>query len=232
MQVPVRSPEALLVAVNVAAACLLAVIVMTRPDGAAATSAQPPSSSLEPLPVLVVVGSAGTTDELVGRAVAARWAGTVAVLQGGGLPGDVRASVDARRPRRIVVVGGPGAVTEATVRALETLTPGEVVRRAGADRYATAAEVATTEFPRPVSRVRVVTGAVAGPVLRKGVPADDGAPVLLAEPGRLPPVSAAALRELQPGRVDVAADRTAVSDDVLERLRGLTDGPVARLAAP
>lgn len=130
-------------------------------------------------------------------------------------------------PERIVVVGGPSAVSDAVAEALRPYTPGEVSRLAGPNRYDTAALVATAAFDAPVRHVVVTTGSREAAVL---APAAGEGPVLLVAPERVPPETLAALRELRPASITVLGGPGDVSDAVLSQLRQVLAGTdVARL---
>lgn len=104
-------------------------------------------------------------------------------------------------------------------------------RRAGADRYATAAEVSRAVFPPGVDVVYVATGESFADALA-GTPAagQHDAPLLLTTRSILPDVTAEELDRLEPGRIVVLGGPAAVSDGVLDRLAGHTTGSVTRLS--
>jgi subtilisin family serine protease len=102
-------------------------------------------------------------------------------------------------------------------------------RLAGADRYATAAKVAT-KFSPGLPVVYVASGeafpdALAGAALA----ASQDAPVLLTAARSLPSATAGALERLQPGRIVVLGGEGAVSPTVVSQLQRYTDTAVARL---
>lgn len=68
--------------------------------------------------------------------------GPILLTRTDALPGATAARIAERAPERAIVVGGPSAVSDGVVAELEQLV-GEVRRVSGADRYATAAAVAT-----------------------------------------------------------------------------------------
>ena len=108
--------------------------------------------------------------------------------------------------------------------------PGSVDRLAGADRYATAADVAQT-YASGVPVVFIATGlnfpdalagaAAAGPA---------GGPVLLVKPDSIPASTATELARLQPARIVILGGAGVVSDDVVAALGAFTPGGVVRLA--
>ena len=111
-------------------------------------------------------------------------------------------------------------------------TTGKALPRVfGPDRYATAAALSASTFGPGVPVVHVATGA-AFPDALSGAPAARiaGGPLLLVGPTSVPAASAAELTRLRPGRIVVLGGPGAVSDGVLEALRGYTTGTVTRLA--
>lgn len=145
----------------------------------------------------------------------------VVLLVGAGLLGLVAAGV------RFALDEGPGPTAGRLGRAPE------VARYEGADRYSTSAAAALAVHDRASSAVlasgeghadALVAQALAGAT-------DGGAPFLLTDPRRLPPVTAAALRRLGVRAAVVVGDPTAVSSDVERSLEqaGVT---VSRLEGP
>ncbi len=105
----------------------------------------------------------------------------------------------------------------------------DVERRAGADRYATAAALSAATFPAGVPVVHLASGAGFADALGAGpAAAAAGGPVLLTAPGALPAVTAAELRRLRPSRVVVLGGERAVSAGVEDEVRGIA--PVTRIA--
>lgn len=107
-----------------------------------------------------------------------------------------------------------------------------VGRLSGTDRYATAAAVSSSSFGTGVPVAYVATGAAFPDALAAGPAAGRaGGPVLLTRRSDLPGSTAAELRRLKPQRIVVLGGSGAVSDAVVNALRGLaTTGVVSRLA--
>lgn len=150
------------------------------------------------------------------------------------LPAVTRAELERLRPERIVVLGGPVAVSGALDAELaeyaQADTDDEVTRLAGADRYATAANAAMT-YPSGVQTAYIATGsdfpdALAG-ASRAGALSS---PVLLTRTDNLPASTAAALTHLDPDNIVVLGGTEAIDDDVLAALEAYTDGTVTRVA--
>ena len=106
----------------------------------------------------------------------------------------------------------------------------QVSRIAGADRYATAASVATL-FGSGVPIVVVATGEnfpdalAAGPAGARG-----GGPVLLTRGTDVPESTAAALEQLDPANIVVLGGAGVISDGVVAQLQQYTAGSVVRVA--
>ena len=135
-------------------------------------------------------------------------------------------------PGNIVVVGGPASVSLAVEAQLLTFTEGSVTRRAGSDRYATAAAVSAGMFwPQP-PMVFIATGTDFPDALSAGAQGVNRGPMLLVTRDSVPEATAAELRRLRPNTVAVVGGPSAVSDQVVAQLRQITGVPVDRVAGP
>lgn len=130
--------------------------------------------------------------------------------------------------------GVPAAGVPAAAIVAEAGDPAfRVERLAGADRYATAAAVSQRFFAPGVPVVVVSTGADFPDGLAAGPAAAVwGGPVLSTAPTTLPAATRAELVRLRPGRIVVTGSTAAVSESVVQQLRGLTPGAVTRAAGP
>lgn len=150
------------------------------------------------------------------------------------IPAVTAAALDRLDPARIVILGGTPTISAGVEAALADFatadTPDEVSRLAGADRYATAREVAA-EFGTDVPVVYVAKAtdfpdALAG-AARTGL---EGGPVLLTKTDALPSATRAALTAADPARIVVLGDEESVSGPVATALADYTDGAVTRHA--
>jgi putative cell wall-binding protein len=141
-------------------------------------------------------------------------------------PGSVPTSVqdalhDTLKPTHIVIVGGLAAVSQAVADSLHALTGVTPSRVAGADRYATAEQVAlqVAGGAHPAA-VYVASGVAFPDALTAAVLAGSaGDPVLLAGPTLpLPSGTSAGMSAMQPQAVIVLGGTVAISDAVLEAL--------------
>jgi putative cell wall-binding protein len=118
----------------------------------------------------------------------------------------------------LAVVVGAALVTVAP-RAAMALEEGEVVRVAGTDRFATAADAATRAFPGGATDVVLASGRAFPDALAAGGLAGAlDAPILLTEPASLPQATVGALEELDPARITIIGGTAAVSDAVADEL--------------
>ncbi|MFE6967569.1 cell wall-binding repeat-containing protein [Agromyces sp. NPDC057679] len=188
-----------------------------------------------PVPVAYIAPGMNFPDALAGGPAAAANGGPILLAgptDSGEIPLATLMALRSLKPERIVVLGGPGVVGPRTITALNQVstTDAPVTRLSGADRFATAARISTSEFDPGVERVFIANGlnfpdALAG----AAVAARDGSPILLVRPGSIPPSTAAALNTLDPGEIVVLGGTGAVSAGVAGQLRGFTDGSVVRI---
>lgn len=183
------------------------------------------------VPVVVIASGEDVADALAGAPAAAALGGPVLPVPAAGLPETIRTELARHEPERILILGGPAAVSEQTAAELQRYTAGAVTRVAGDNRYGTAARLAGQTFTAPVAQVLVATGAGSADALPGGaVGAATGSPMLLVDRVRLPAETAEALRALQPEQIAVLGGPAAVSDQVLDQLAEYATGGVARLA--
>lgn len=224
-----RLERALVALVAVMLACLAATLYArdAAPEDAVAST----SSESRPIgiPVLVVVADGSAQDASVARPAAEVKGGRLLSVPASDLSTAVREALSQARPARILIVGGPSAVSDATAEALRQYTPGSVTRIAGTHRYDTAAVVALSQFTAPVRLLRIISGEVdEGPF---GATNRTGSvvPLLLVRRDQIPEVTAAALRELRPERIEVVGTRSEIADATLRQLRRNTSGIVERV---
>lgn len=160
-------------------------------------------------------------DALAGGAAAVVQDAPVLLSDTGHVPAAVLAEIDRLDPARIMLIGGPVAVSETAAAQLRTIATTE--RVAGADRYATALAVNRRVFGPSRPGVTVATG-TAFPDALAGVPATRSTrgPIMLARPTSLPYVGE--LDRLTPGTAYLLGGRSVMSIDVdraVQRERGV-----------
>ena len=173
-------------------------------------------------------------DALAGVAVAARTGSPVLLTLPGGVPAATLNELNRLRPRRIVILGGPGVVNDVVVGQLSPFTTEGVFRFGGANRYETAALVSANTFTGGAAVAYLVSGhGFADAVSAGPAAARDGGPVLLTDPTALSPATATELSRLAPGRVVIVGGVGAVAAEVEVAVRTLLPAAtVERLAGP
>ena len=157
-------------------------------------------------------------DALTGSALAGSLDAPVLLTRHGGLPSATRAELERLAPERVVVLGGPVAVSDAVLVEAGLLTGAPVQRVSGTNRYGTAAAVAA-EFGT-AERVFVATGANYPDALSAAARAGAlDSPVLLVRRTEIPSATAAALDGLAPSQITVLGGEGAVDQSVVNELR-------------
>ena len=155
----------------------------------------------------------GFADALGGGAAAAHLGGPLVLTEPTRLPTSDSAVLKTIKPSKVVVLGGPTVVEDGVLQQISAALPGVVVeRRAGKDRYATAAAVSAATFPQATT-VYLAAGATFPDALA-GAPAagSAGSPVLLTYKDCAPAATRAEIARLGATRV-VALGSTGVITD-------------------
>lgn len=196
-----------------------------------ATAAEASRAFSPGVDVVYVASGTEFPDALAGSARAAFNNAPLLLTMPSSLPSATRDAMTRLRPGRVVVLGGPGAVSDAVAQTLKGLTTtGDLQRVGGSNRYDTAALLAGY-YPTGGPVAYVATGedfpdALAG----AAIAGRDNAPVLLTTATRLPAQTASALAALQPNRIVVLGGTGAVSSTVAAQLaRYARSGAVTRL---
>lgn len=148
----------------------------------------------------------------------------------GAVPQETAAELERLDAERVVILGGEAAVSAEVADEL-TDAGHAVVRRAGSDRFATAAATATAAYPDGVGTALLATGEGFPDALAGGAAAALDAPMLLTARNDLPDTTRDALGTLGVNEVLVLGGTAAIADDVVDEL--LAAGvDVTRLAGP
>ena len=184
------------------------------------------------VPVAFVASGETFPDALAAGPVAAALGGPVLLVRRNGLPNATAEELDRLDPAAIVVVGGPSAVNQGVVDALDQYTDGVVSRVEGADRYATAAALSADAFVAPTPTVFIATGQSFADALTGGaaISGTVGGPVLLVLRDSIPAATATELQRLAPADIIVLGGTAAVSNAVLAQLDQYATDPVQRKA--
>lgn len=188
-----------------------------------ATAAAISEASFQPgIAVAYVASGANFPDALAGAAAAGAQRAPVLLASPTVLPAVVRAELIRLQPKRIIVLGGEGAVSGAVQADLQGLTVEPVARLEGADRYATSAAVSAATFPRDVPVAYVASGRGYADALSGAAAAGaKGAPLLLVPGSSVTAEVRAELLRLSPDRIVVLGGPGAVSTAVETELAGL-----------
>lgn len=157
------------------------------------------------------------SDALTVSAVAKAAGAPVLLINTNNIPDLSAAELTRLSPDKIIIAGGPSAISAGVATQLEAYAPGGVTRIAGANSYETAVEISKYAHPDPAAdnpsgTVYVVTGqrfqdalAIAAPAAR------DNSPVLLVQQNSIPAAVLAEIQRLAPARVVILGGPLAVS---------------------
>ncbi len=194
-----------------------AAISRTRFGGGAAT-------------VFIATG-ASFPDALAGSPAAASANGPILLTTRDALPSATATELARLRPSTIVILGGPGAVSDGVAGQLGAYA-GSVQRWSGPDRYETAATISRSTFGPGVAVAYIATGSGFPDALSGGgLAGRNGGPILLVAAGGVPAGTAAELARLRPAQIVILGGTGVVSDAVAAALQPYaTSGSVTRLA--
>ncbi len=181
--------------------------------------------------VFVATG-ADYADALAAGPVATRLTSPVLLVRPGSAPPSVLSELRRTRPDRIVVLGGPEAVSDAVVRQLRQVVP-TVERVSGSDRYDTAARV-SRDYLDSADRVYISSGAAFPDALSGGAAAARSrSPMYLTRQANLPAPTAAELRRTEPKQVFLVGGEQVISDTVAQQISTIVPtATITRLAGP
>jgi putative cell wall-binding protein len=170
------------------------------------------------VPVVYIATGGNFPDALAGGAAAAIDGGPMLLVHADGIPPAVRDTLEWLVPEWIVVLGGAGAVSPAVEAELAGYAD-HIMRISGADRFATAAQIAATFPSLPTGTVFVATGGNFPDALA-GVPATALAesPLLLVTAEQVPSVVIEQLRRLAPSQIVILGGPGVVPDAVVDQL--------------
>jgi putative cell wall-binding protein/sugar lactone lactonase YvrE len=187
-----------------------------RYETAAAAAAR---FAVAPIGVLYVASGQDGTDALAAGAAAGAQGAPVLLTERDRLPEASAAEIRRSQPTRVVVVGGPAAVSDAVLAAISRLGVPTVDRVAGADRYETAAMLSRATYADGAPDVLVVAGTrPVDAVAAAAAGARRHAPMLLVAPDEVPEGTRAELQRLRATGVSVVGGPAAVSDGVVAAL--------------
>ena len=159
-------------------------------------------------------------DALAGGPAAFLEGGPVVLVTPSEVTGPTEAVLRELEPQRIVVLGGNEAVNEPVGTRLDEFTEGVVERRAGQNRFDTAAIIADESFAETATSTVYVTTGAKFPDALATVPLTGQEPgaILLVELDRIPAETEAILGRLEPDRIVIVGGPAVVNDAVARRL--------------
>lgn len=199
---------------------------VTRIQGADryGTSVALSQASFQPgVPVAYVATGANYPDALSGAAAAAQDKGPLLLVRPTSLPPGLAEELTRLAPGRIVVQGGPGAVSDAVLTELKAFTAGAVTRNEGTNRYATALATSRNTFSAGVPALYVATGTSFSDALSASAAAgkDQGAVLLVPKGAIVPTDVIAEIKRLAPARIEILGGPSVVSPQMERTLKTL-----------
>ncbi|WP_192498664.1 cell wall-binding repeat-containing protein [Ornithinimicrobium pratense] len=191
-------------------------VVRIAGDDRYATSASIVDAHPTGVPVLFVATGDDFPDALAGGAVAGRDGMPLLLTAPDRLRGVTAAAITRLAPQSIVVLGGPGALSDERLAEIAELVP-DTTRVHGSNRYATAAALSQTyEFD---TEAHLASGADFPDALTGGaLAAHLGEPLLLTRPDGAPNSTMAALDRISPQAITIFGGPIAVQGAVLDVL--------------
>ncbi|NLG23052.1 MAG: hypothetical protein GX555_16650 [Actinomycetales bacterium] len=182
------------------------------------------------VPLVILTTGADYPDALTGSALAASEDIPVLLTRPDHLPQVTAGELDRLQPERVIVLGGPTAISDEVVDTAGAAAGVTPERLFGDNRYETAAEVAAAfgTFGPASGEVFVASGTEYADALTAAARAGMlDSPVLLVRGDRVPAATAAALDALNPSQITVLGGPERIDDSVVERLADWA--PVERL---
>lgn len=134
------------------------------------------------VPVAFVASGEVFPDAISAAPAAAQAGGPILLVEGARVPPAILTELQRLQPQRIVVVGGPGSISEAVYQQLAALTT-DIVRVSGATRYDVSTNLAQLEFSGSgATELFIATGGVFADALSAApAAAAAGAPMILVD---------------------------------------------------
>jgi putative cell wall-binding protein len=177
------------------------------------------------VPAAFVATGANYPDALSGGPAAAASRSPLLLTRLDSVPSATAAEIQRLRPAKIYILGSTGVVSDAAANQLRSVSGAEIVRLAGADRYATSAAISRQFFGAPPAAY-LATGVNFPDALAAVPPAGiSAAPLLLVQPTGIPAAISTELRRIWPPRTVILGSSGAVSDGVLSTVRVLLGNP-------
>jgi putative cell wall-binding protein len=172
-----------------------------------ATAAEISEATFNPgVNAVYVVNGLGFPDALAAGPAAADYNGPVLLVNQNSIPAETSAELTRLNPDEIIIAGGTGVVSPQVQTALTNAYPSATVsRQAGANRFATAAEISEATFSPGVNAAYVANGLMFPDALSAGPAAAQlGGPLLLVNQCSIPTETADELGRLRPDEIIIA----------------------------
>lgn len=176
---------------------------------------------------VIITRSDDFPDALAGVPLAKLYNAPILITDSDELSQEVIGVLNTLKPLKAIILGGENAVSkEVEAKLAETLYwTNDIQRIAGADRFETAALIAT-RFPKE-GYVALATGMDFPDALSlASAAASQGTPLLLTSAGQLPEVTKNMLQELLPRGIYIAGGGAAVSTKVVEQISQVSGVPL------
>ncbi|MCA1570945.1 MAG: S8 family serine peptidase [Chloroflexi bacterium] len=172
------------------------------------------------VPTAFIATGADFPDALAGVPATAIKGGPLLLVTNTTIPPATAVALDYLQPQRIVILGGTGVISSGVATLLDQFT-GPVERMSGANRYATAADVAARVFP--AAETAFVANGLGFPDALAGGPSAGafGGPLLLVNTLAAQSSTRLQLERLQPARIFVLGGDSVVPDHVVTEIQGL-----------
>ena len=208
---------------------VLAVGAVLVPVGAPSVAAQPAASG----GVVVIANGWSPPDIGAAAPLAGRLGAVVLYSSSDSLGSTTVAALERLQPARVVLMGGPAALSDGVSSEVRsTLSGVEVQRLSGTDRVDTVAQAALLAPEVPEGRPVVIANGWSPPDVGAAAPLADslGGSVLFAQKNALGDATVDALRQLSPSRVVIVGGTAALSADIEAELESAVPGvPTQRL---
>jgi len=186
---------------------------LSRYETAAAVSA---ATFKQGVNVAYIANGTSFADALSGAAAGGVLGGPVLLSPAGSLPAATKTELSRLQPKRIVLLGGTGVLSENVRTEASRLTTGTVTRQAGLTRYDTSVAISRESFSPSVPVAYIASGlnfpdALAGAATAGAL----GGPILLTTPDRMPAKVIAELDRLAPQRIVLLGGPAVLSEQVM-----------------
>ena len=192
------------------------------------TAAQVSAATFSPpVPVVFIATGDAFSDALAAAPAAAVDRGPVLLVTATAIPPATAAELTRLKPAKIIVQGGPLAIADLVVTALQAYTAGSVTRMAGPDRYSTAAVISAATFNPGVGETYIVSDTSFADALVAGAAAAAArAPILIVSHDGVPAATAQELSRLRPASIVIVGGPFAISEKVTGLIAASTSGTV------